>query len=234
MEDIKGIIEEIIYYNEENAYTVATVKTENEVYTVVGYLPLAEAGKSFLFSCETKLHPVYGQQFNFKNYQEILPESKDGIIAFLSSGIIKGIGAKTALSIVAKFGTDTLTIMEEEPERLVKVDGIGIKKAESIGESYKSHREVANIVMFFQSYGIGASYAVKLYKIYGKDTIEAVRENPYRLVDDVFGIGFKTADVIAERLGIDRESEFRTASGIKYILGIMAADGHTFVPKTVL
>ncbi len=235
METLRGQIEEIIYYNEDNGYLVAAVETrEDEFITAVGYLPLAREGHSYELTGETREHPAYGQQFSFFEYREILPTAPQAIQAFLSSGILKGVGRKMAGRIVDFFGRQTMEILEKNPERLALVEGIGDKTAESIGRQYREHREISRVVMFLQNYGISASYAVKLYHAYGKDTLERIRENPYQLVDDVGGIGFKTADQIAMQLGLERESEFRIAGGIKFLLNRAAGEGHTFLPEALL
>lgn len=235
MEELRGQIEEIIYYNEENAYTVAAVETEAEEYvTVVGYLPFAKEGQSYSFLGERKFHAVYGEQFSFREYREIPPTSPQSIETFLSCGIIKGIGPKTAERIVRCFGTQTLEVFDNTPERLTQVEGIGEKTAQRIALQYQEHKEISQVVMFLQNYGISASYGMRLYKIYGKNTISEVSKNPFQLVDDVWGIGFRTADRIAEKLGVEKESEFRITSGIKYLLSQCAGEGHTFLPEAVL
>jgi len=231
MERIKGTIIEVIYYNEENCYAVIGVENPQMDFVAVGYLPHAEKGRSFLLEGQWKNHATYGEQFAFTAFTEEMPSTAEGIAAFLSSGLLKGIGKKTAANIVARFGEDTLRIIEEDPMRLTEISGIGEAKAASVGEAYRAHREFAQITVYFQQYGISPAYAMKLYKIYGSDTIQAVEENPYQLVDDVFGIGFKKADAIAGKLGIARDSEFRIRSGVKYALWAYTGEGHTFIPQ---
>ena len=164
----------------------------------------------------------------------MLPTGKAGIEGFLASGVIKGIGPKMAAAIVNLFGEETLEIMEHEPEKLSRVSGIGPKKAESIAESFAAHREFANVSMFFQEYGVSADYALKLYKIYGASATELIKENPYRLVEEVYGIGFRKADTIAEKMGIEKESTFRIHSGIKYGLSYYVGEGNTYMPQQEL
>ncbi len=231
MERIKGTIIELIYYNDENCYAVIGVENPEMDFVAVGYLPHAEKGRSFVFEGQWKNHATYGEQFAFTAFTEEMPSTAEGIEAFLSSGLLKGIGKKTAASIVARFGDDTLRIIEEEPLRLAEISGIGETKAASVGEAYRAHREFAQITVYFQQYGISPAYAMKLYKVYGSDTIAAVEENPYQLVDDIFGIGFKKADAIAEKLGIAKDSEFRIRSGIQYALWAYVGEGNTFVPQ---
>lgn len=231
MEEKRGTIADIIYYNKDNCYVIAVAENEEEQFTLVGYLPSAERGRAFTFSGAWKTHPIYGEQFSFTEYKEEIPDSNEGIERFLSSGLLKGIGKKTAASIVKTFGVDTFHIIENEPYRLTEVDGIGEKKAASISDAFRVHKEFAEITLFFQQFGITAGYAMKLYKVYGSDTISAVQENPYQLVDDIFGIGFKKADKIAEKMGIDKCSEYRIQSGIKYALWLFINEGHTYVPQ---
>ena len=231
MERVKGTIIELIYYNEENCYAVIGVENPEMDFVAVGYLPNAEKGRTFVFEGTWKNHATYGEQFSFTAFTEEMPSTAAGIEAFLSSGLLKGIGKKTAALIVNRFGEDTLKIIETDPMRLMEISGIGEAKATAVAEAYKAHREFAQITVYFQQYGISPSYAMKLYKVYGSDTIRAVEENPYQLVDDIFGVGFKKADAIAEKLGIAKDSEFRIRSGIEYALWAYTGEGHTFIPQ---
>lgn len=233
MEEKKGTIVELIFHNKENCYTIAVAENEEEQFTIVGYLPAAEKGRCFSFVGTWKTHPVYGQQFGFTEYKEEIPRTSQGLEDFLASGILKGIGRKTAIAIVGKFKEKTMEIIENEPHRLSEVSGIGEKKAEIISRSFKAHKELAEITLFLQEVGITANYAIKLYKVYGSDTIQAVKDNPYQLVDDVFGIGFKKADKIAEKMGVNKDSEYRIESGIKYSLWGFMNEGHTYVPQKI-
>lgn len=234
MEEKQGIITEIIFHNEDNGYTIAVMETEDEYFTVVGCLPSCVKGSSYKLRGTFKVHPTYGEQFAFNEFEEMLPTGKAGIEGFLASGVIKGIGPKMAAAIVNLFGEETLEIMEHEPEKLSRVSGIGPKKAESIAESFAAHREFANVSMFFQEYGVSADYALKLYKIYGASATELIKENPYRLVEEVYGIGFRKADTIAEKMGIEKESTFRIHSGIKYGLSYYVGEGNTYMPQQEL
>ena len=233
MIEMRGSIAEVIFHNKDNYYTIAVVENEDEQFTAVGYMPGADRGRAFTFRGVWKTHPTYGEQFSFSEYQEEMPSTNEGIEGFLSSGLLKGIGRKTAAAIVRKFGEQTFEIIEKEPHRLTEVDGIGEKKAASVCEAFLAHKEFAEITLFFQQFGIAASYAMKLYKVYGADTIQAVTENPYQLVDDIFGIGFKKADKIAEKMGIGKDSEYRIRSGIKYALWLFVNEGHTYVPQKI-
>ncbi len=231
MIEIQGSIAEVIYHNKDNYYTIAVVENEETQITIVGYLPTVDRGRAYSFRGLWKNHPTYGEQFSFTEYEEEMPSTHEGIEGFLSSGVLKGIGKKTAAAIVRKFGAETFDIIEKQPHRLTEVDGIGEKKAASVGEAFLAHREFAEITLFLQQFGIAPPYAMKLYKVYGADTIQAVTKNPYQLVDDVFGIGFKKADKIAEKMGIEKDSEYRIQSGLKYALWLYINEGHTYVPQ---
>ena len=226
-----GTISEIIYYNKENSYVVAVAENEEEQFTIVGYLLSIDRGRAFTFTGEWKTHPTYGEQFSFSEYREEMPSTNEGIQSFLSSGLLRGIGKKTAATIVKKFGAETFDIIQNYPHRLTEIEGIGEKKSAAISEAFRSHKELAEITLFFQQFGITPSYAMKLYRVYGESTIQAVQENPYQLVDDIFGIGFKKADKIAEKMGIDKCSDYRIQSGIKYSLMLFINEGHTYAPQ---
>ena len=234
MEEKTGTIAEIIYRNEENGYTVAVMETEEEYFTVVGNFPMVNKGSCFLLRGSFKEHPTYGEQFAFTEFEEVMPTGKDAIFSFLSSGVIRGIGPSTATNIVAKFGEDSLRIMEEEPTRLTEVSGIGEKTMAKIAASYGELREFASVSMAFQNYGISPIHAMKLYAAYGKEAVELIEENPYRLIDEVSGFGFIKADRIADKMGVPKDSDFRIKSGIKYTLNWFAGDGNTYVPREEL
>ena len=234
LEEKQGTIAEIIFHNSENGYTVAIFETETDAFTAVGNLPAVTAGRSYILQGEFTTHPVYGEQFSIKSFEEVMPSTEDGIREFLASEAMKGIGRKTAAAIVSVFGTDTLRVIEEEPHRLTDVPGIGKKTAERISLAFGKHGEFASIVLYLQQFGINAEYAMKLYRVYGSGTIEAVKENPYRLVEDIFGVGFKKADKIADRMGVARDDEFRIKSGVKFTLSYFAGEGNTFLPQDML
>ena len=234
LDEKQGTIAEIIFHNSENGYTVAIFETETDAFTAVGNLPAVTAGRSYILQGEFTTHPVYGEQFSIKSFEEVMPSTEDGIREFLASEAMKGIGRKTAAAIVSVFGTDTLRVIEEEPHRLTDVPGIGKKTAERISLAFGKHREFASIVLYLQQFGINAEYAMKLYRVYGSGTIEAVKENPYRLVEDIFGVGFKKADKIADRMGVARDDEFRIKIGVKFTLSYFAGEGNTFLPQDML
>lgn len=233
-EEKQGIIAEIIFHNQDNAYTIAVFETEEEQFTAVGSLPACRKGSTYIIRGQWKTHPTYGEQFAFSSFEEVMPSSEAGIEEFLASGVLKGIGRKTAAAIVAKFGSDTFDIIEKEPDKLTEISGIGAKKAQAVSEAFHSHREFAEITLYLQQFGINADYAMKLYKVYGEDTIAAVEENPYRLAEDVYGIGFKKADKIAQKMGIAKDDEHRLKSGLKFTLWYFAGEGNTFLPQKVL
>ncbi|MDR1953360.1 MAG: ATP-dependent RecD-like DNA helicase [Clostridiales Family XIII bacterium] len=230
----RGVINSIVFHNDENGYTIARVEGNGERFTAVGSLPGAQAGMSFEFFGHWTTHPNYGEQFAFMEYREVIPEKKDDIEIFLASGAIRGVGPKTAKAIVDQFGDETLKVMENDPGQLLRVEGIGRKKQKIISASFAEHREFAAVVLDFQQYGIAPASAMRLYREYGSAAVDAVKENPYRIIDDVFGIGFKTADAIAMKMGIEANSAYRIQASIAYILRRCTLDGHTFLPKQEL
>ena len=234
LDEKTGTITEVIFRNEENGYTVAVMETEGEFFTVVGNLPRVFKGSHFKLMGQFKHHSYYGEQFVFTEFEEVLPTGKEAIFDFLSSGIISGVGPSTAAGIVAKFQEDTLRIIEEEPERLTEVSGIGEKTMAKIVLSYNAHREFARVSLAFQNYGISANQAMRLYRAYGSGAVDLIEENPYRLTEEVSGFGFIKADKIAEKMGIPKDSPFRIKSGIKYLLVWFASDGNTYVPRREL
>lgn len=232
--ELKGILAEIIFNNEGNGYTVAVFETEDEQLTIVGNMISPTIGKTYLISGYFKEHPKYGEQFAFKTYEEVLPTTEEGIESFLSSRILKGIGPAMAKAIVSQFGSETLEIIENHPEKLELVPGIGKKKAATITEAFREHRELANVTMFLKQYDIGADFAIKIFEVFGKDAIEEIKNNPYNLIDEIFGISFEKADKIAKKIGIDTCDEFRVENGIKYMLGKYASYGHSYAPRKEL
>ena len=232
--EIQGVLSEIRFKNESNGYMVAILETEDEEIVVVGYMPIANAGETFSVVGNWAVHPTYGKQLEVVSYRQVMPNSLEGIEKYLASGIIKGIGAKTAKRLVDKFGTDTLDIMQFNPSLLIQVEGIGEAKANTIALAFQEQREIREVMLFLQQYGVSTAYALKIYKKYGERTIQLIQENPYRLAEDIFGIGFKIADTIAKRMGVNPCSPYRVMCGIKYVLGQYSLDGHTFAPKQEL
>ncbi len=234
METIKGYINHIIFYNEENGYTVLNFITDGEELTCVGTLHGASPGQPLLLTGEYISHPTYGDQFRIEKSQETEPEDIEAIERYLGSGAIKGIGAALAGRIVKRFGKDTFRIMEEEPERLAEVKGISERKAMEISDQVTERRDLRQAMLFLQQYGISLTLATKIYAAYGQEIYQILKTNPYRLAEDVSGIGFKIADEIAGRIGIRMDSDFRIRSGIVYILSAAMSEGHTYLPKELL
>ena len=231
---LKGTVDGIIYRNEDNGYTVFVLSTEDSYETVTGTFPLLREGDFVNVFGLFVEHESYGTQFKSSSYEMVAPETADEVEAYLSSGIIKGVGAKTARDIVDYFGKDALKIIEKEPQKLMLVSGIGEVKAKTIYESFCELQGARRTVMFLQKYDIPPKTALKIYAEYGDSTIELLQENPYRLISDIDGIGFVSADNIASSMGLDKNSEFRISAGIKYVLSEALGDGHTYLPQDVL
>lgn len=234
MESLKGTILETIFRNNENGYTVALIEAENEIITITGVFGTDVTSETLEVFGKRVNHPKYGEQFKVDMYTTVLPSSLEQIENYLSSGLIKGIGKSTAKKIVVKFKEDTFNIIHNNPEKLTDVEGIGEIKASMISKSFTEQVDIKEIMMFLQSHGISTNYGIKIYKEYGNDTINIINENPYKLTDDIYGIGFKLADKIAFSLGVEKVSPFRIESGIKYILMEYASNGHTYVSMDIL
>lgn len=231
---LEGTVEDIIFRNELNTYTVASINTSDGKATIVGYIPFINIGETVKVEGEWVYHPNYGEQLEISNISIVVPSTINGIEKYLSSGLIPHIGPKTAKKIVDRFGLDTLDIIQYNPERLKEIEGIGDKKLKGIVEAFQEQGELRDIMVFLQQYGITANYGIRIYKKYGKDTINIISKNPYKLSEDIFGIGFKTADRIAQNMGIDKNSPYRVQGGIRYIINQYASNGHTYVPKEEL
>ncbi|GAA4584917.1 ATP-dependent RecD-like DNA helicase [Planotetraspora phitsanulokensis] len=230
---LEAVLERITYANEETGYTIARVATErggNELLTVVGPLLGAQVGESLRLTGRWGSHPRYGRQFEVWSYTTVLPATIQGIQRYLGSGLIKGIGPKMAERIVDHFGTDTLRVIEEEPARLVEVPGLGPKRTKMIGAAWEEQKIIKEVMIFLQGVGVSTSIAVRIFKQYGDESIDVVRKEPYRLADDVWGIGFKTADTIAQAVGIPHDSPERVKAGLRYTLSQAADDGHCYLP----
>ena len=234
LDEISGMIQEIVFRNEINGYTVLEITDDKEETTIVGYFPMVNIGESIKATGEWVDHRDYGRQFKMEAYQVITPATLNGIERYLGSGLISGIGPATAKKLVDKFGLDTLDIIQYNPQRLMEISGIGEIKTEKIHNSFMEQTELKDIMLFLEGYRISPAYAVRIYKTYGADTIRIIRENPYNLAEDVFGIGFKTADKIALSAGVSIDSEFRIAAGTRYTLGHYHQRGHTYVPREIL
>ncbi len=234
-EQLEAVIEETIFRNEENGYSVVQAKAGRESVTVVGTLPALAPGEQVLLSGSWTAHPQYGKQWKATACEIRKPTTLLGIERYLGSGLIRGVGPSTARLLVQAFGKNTLDVLSEYPERLTEVPGIGKKRAAQLAESFREQYAAREAMVFLQSYGVSPTLAVKISKAYGADAQRKIRENPYRLIDDIDGVGFLTADRIALSLGIPQDSEYRLRSGLKYVLQEAAAgEGHTFLPKPLL
>ena len=232
---IEGPLEGVIFRNEQNGYTVFVLDYNSTPVTCVGKLARANEGENLLLEGEWVNNAKYGNQFAFSSYEVVLPKSLAGIERYLASGLIKGVGPVTAKNIVDRFKEDTFDIIEMSPASLAEVKNISMKKALEIGEKFKELKKLQNAVMFLQSYNITTNMAIKIYDVYGSKTIDIVKNNPYRLVEDVDGIGFLTADRIAKSIGIPFDSEFRVRAGILHALNqAVEKTGNTYMPKTLL
>ncbi|MBS6024486.1 MAG: ATP-dependent RecD-like DNA helicase [Paeniclostridium sordellii] len=234
MEKIEGMISDIVFKNEDNGYVIAHLSNENNDVVIVGCMPTLTVGESIEVEGKWVNHKTYGTQFEVSSFMPVTPSSIEGIYVYLSSGMIKGIGEKMAKRIIDKFGVDTLDIIQNSPHRLSEVEGIGSKKIEQIAKSYEDNRELRNIIMQLSPYGITPNLCLKIYKKYKNKAVDVISRNPYKLAEDVRGIGFKVADKIAENLGIDKLSKDRIMQGILYSLNQSLASGHTYLPKDIL
>ena len=234
MESLAGYVEHIIYRNADNGYTVLNLVSGEDEITCVGIFSAIAEGENIEAQGEYTEHPTYGQQFKVTSFEEKAPEDEEAIERYLGSGAIKGIGLAMAARIVRRFKEDTFRIIEEEPERLAEIKGISNRKAMEIASQVNEKRDLRQAMIFFQQYGITMNLAVKVYQAYGQDVYGIIRENPYRLADDIDGVGFRTADEIAARVGIRMDSDFRVRSGILYTLLQASGEGHTYLPETEL
>ena len=233
---LRCVVERITYQNPENGYSVLKVKVKgyNDLVTLVGNLLEVPVGSVLLCRGEWKVDKRYGSQFVAATWEETMPATVYGIEKYLGSGLVKGIGPRFARAIVQRFGTETIDIIETEIERLYEVPNIGRKRVAKIRESWEKQKDIKNVMLFLQGSGVSTAYAAKIYREYGKESIEKVRENPYRLADDIWGIGFKTADGIAAKMGYEKEDPRRCRSGILYTLGQLSDEGHVYAGEEQL
>ena len=234
MEELTGYVEHIVFRNAENGYTVMNFAGEEDEMTCVGTFSVISEGMYLKLRGEYVDHPTYGVQMKVESFEEQAPEDIQSIERYLGSGAIKGIGAALAARIVRRFKEDTFRIIEEEPERLAEIKGISERKAMEISSQVEEKRELRQAMIFLQKYGISINLAVKIYHKYGSEIYSILQENPYRLADDIQGVGFKIADEIASRVGIRTDSDFRIRSGIQYALQQASGEGHTYLPKEEL
>ncbi|MDR3121889.1 MAG: ATP-dependent RecD-like DNA helicase [Clostridiales bacterium] len=230
MEHLKAVVERVTFANEENGFSVVKVKSAGipELVTVVGTFAGINAGASAEFFGEWTVDAKYGKQFSASSYQETMPATLTGIEKYLGSGLIKGVGPVNARRIVRHFREKTLAVIEDAPHRLSEVPGIGEKRVEMITKAWQEHREIKNVMLFLQDHGVSTAYATKIFRTYGDRSIQTVKENPYRLADDIWGIGFVTADKIAQKLGFPADSILRYRAGLVYVLNKFSDDGHCF------
>ena len=236
MEQLRCVVERITYQNSLNGFTVlkCAAKGFTDLVTVVGTMPDTNVGSVLLLQGFWKVDSKYGRQFSVETFEEVLPATVLGIEKYLGSGLVKGIGPNFAKRIVNTFGVDTLNVIEEDPEKLLTVPGIGKIRVERIKKSWADQKEIKNIMIFLQGHGVSTSHATKIYKTYGNDSVKTVQENPYRLADDIWGIGFKTADTIASKMGFGHEKYERLRSGLMYTLNHLADEGHCYATREML
>ena len=234
--NLRCVVERITYQNPENGYSVLKVRVKgySDLVTLVGTLLEVPVGSVLLCRGEWKVDKRYGSQFVAATWEETMPATVYGIEKYLGSGLVKGIGPRFARAIVRRFGTQTIDIIETDIERLYEVPNIGRKRVAKIRESWEKQKDIKNVMLFLQGYGVSTAYAAKIYREYGKESIDKVRENPYRLADDIWGIGFKTADGIAGKMGYGKEDPRRCRSGILYTLGQLSDEGHVYAEEEQL
>ncbi len=236
MDHLRCVVERITYQNAENGFSVIKCRAKGfqDLVTVVGNIPDVHVGSVLTMQGQWRIDGKYGRQFSAEKWEETLPATTYGIEKYLGSGLIKGVGPKFAKRIVQKFGKDTLEVIETDPDSLIQVEGIGQKRVERIKKGWQEQKEIKNIMLFLQSHDVSTAHAARIYKTYGNDSIKIVEENPYRLADDIWGIGFKTADQIAEKLGIEKDRFIRLRSGILYTLNKLSESGHCYAVRDQL
>lgn len=230
--ELSGTLERVLFHNAENGYSVLRIRPEkqDDTITAVGTVFSPQVGVGLRIQGSWTEHPRFGRQVQLSSYELVLPATTEGIRHYLASGLIKGVRQGLAGRIVARFGEDTLRILDEEPERLSEVKGITLKTLDSIRASWAEQQSIRGLIMFLQPHEISTSYAVRIFKHYGADALEVVRENPYRLAMDIRGIGFVTADMLARKLGVEHDSPLRAEAGVFYILSSLEGDGHVYYP----
>ena len=236
MDRLRCVVERVTYQNETNGYSVIKCRAKGyaDLITVVGSMPEVHVGSVLTLSGEWTVNPKFGRQFTVSGFEETLPATVYGIEKYLGSGLVKGIGPKFAARIVRAFGAETLNVIEEDPDELLRVPGIGKLRVERIKKSWDEQKEIKNIMLFLQGHDVSTTHATKIYKTYGSDSIRVVKENPYRLADDIWGIGFRTADTIAEKLGVEKETAVRLRSGLLYTLNKLSDEGHCYARRDQL
>ena len=236
MEHLRCVVERITYQNTDNGYSVIKCRAKGyqDLVTVVGSMPDVHVGSVLYLGGSWRVDAKYGRQFSMETFEETLPATVYGIEKYLGSGLVKGIGPGFAGRIVKQFGADTLNVIEEDPDRLLEVPGIGRVRVDRVKKSWQEQKEIKNIMLFLQEHDVSTSHATKIFKTYGNESIQVVQENPYRLAEDIWGIGFKTADTIAEKMGFGREKYARLRSGILYTLNRLSENGHCYATRDML
>lgn len=235
MNTLEGTVERITFFNEENSYAVAKVRlSSGELVTVTGELPHLYVGEKLRLTGQWVEHKEYGKQFQVHIRESEIPTTEKGIERFLASGFVKGVRSATAKKLVARFGVSALDVIENDPERVAEIPGISLAKAQKMAQHIKAYSDIQRIIVFLQGIGIGPGYAMKIYRRYQGEAVALVRENPYRLADDIIGIGFKKADQIAQNLGIQPDSPYRIRAALRYLMNELCNEGHIFVDEHIL
>ena len=236
LDELEGTLERVVFHNPENGYTVFRMRIEGkeDLATVVGAMSSPQPGSNLRVRGHWTSHPKFGRQMQMISWEEHRPATTEGIRLFLASGCIKGVGPRWADRIVARFGTETLRVLDEDPDRLLELPRFGRKRLAEVKSSWAEHQGVRELMMFLQPHGIGPSYAVRIYRFYGAQALAVVQENPYRLAMDIHGIGFATADALAAKLGFEPDSPLRAEAGVLYILLKITEEGHIYYPRVKL
>lgn len=229
MEKLSGSLENVVFHNDENGYTVADLDADGEMVTVVGHMVTVELGTHLTLLGKWTNHLVYGRQFQFEHYRVDLPTTEEGLIQYLGSGLLPGIGPKTAAQIVERFGQETLRVLDDDPSRLLEIPGIGKKTLSRILGAYQDQRDIRKVLIELQEYGVSSKMAMKLYNAYHDQTVAILLEDPYRIVRDIRGVGFKAADQLAEKLGVDKDNSKRIQAGVVQALRECYAQGNTYM-----
>jgi len=235
-DQLQGTVERVTYYSEETGYSVIrlNVAGRSDLVTVVGNLPEVQPGESLRLEGAWTTHQQYGRQFRAERCKQVLPATAEGIKRYLGSGLVKGVGPVTATRIVQRFGTETLQVLDEQPQRLREALGVGPKRAAAIAKAWEEQKHIREVMLFLQGHGVTTGLAVKIYKTYGDDALQVVQEDPYRLARDIWGVGFKTADKIARDLGLPPDSPSRVQAGVAHALSQLADEGHVYAPEPEL
>ena len=236
LEQLRGEVERLVYSSEESGFTICrlVVPGRGDLVTVAGTMPGIQPGERLHLRGRWINHPVHGYQFRADSYSSQLPASANAVRRYLASSLVKGIGPVLAGRLVDCFGDETLRVIDEQPERLAEAPGVGPRQLESIKRAWVEQQEIRNVMLFLQGHGVSAAYSTRIYKTYGRDAVKVVQENPYRLAQDVRGIGFITADKIARQMGIDEHSPHRAQAALEHLLLEQASEGHVFTPNAEL